>query len=396
MRVAVYLRISHDPTNSQIGVERQRVDCRAIASIRLPNATVVEYIDNDVSAYHRRPRPAYERMLGERPDLIVAWNLDRLLRQPRDLEHLIDLGIPIVTAQGDLDLTTHDGQLHARILAAVAKKASDDTSRRVARAAKDRAEAGRFHGGRYVPYGYVNTGPGELAVDPDAAEVIRDVARRVLDGEPLNRAIASLPAGAPRKREAWRQLLTGNTIRGRNKAGYPATWPAIIDPTTAALLHNALQKRSRSRPLKKWPLSAVARCGVCGGKLYGTVTHGQAHYFCRACHGVSIAAGRLERVIEGALDEAVIAAPVEAVPTQPNMSALAHLAAEYAAGRISKLEWEAARQAISSEAKPVVPPASQPLEGWQRLVAIDRIVVNRATKRGGPFEPERVDIVWRA
>lgn len=391
----MYLRISHDPTNSQIGVERQRVDCRAIAKIRLPNAAIVEYVDNDVSAYHRRPRPAYQQMLAERPDLIVAWNLDRLLRQPRDLEHLIDLGVPIVTAQGDLDLTTHDGQLHARILAAVAKKASDDTSRRVSRAAKDRAEQGRFHGGRYVPYGYLNTGPGELVVDPEAAEVIRDVARRVLDGEPLNQVIVNLPDSAPKQREAWRQLLTGNTIRGRNKAGYQAMWPAIIDPTIAALLHGALQKRSRTRPLKKWPLSVVARCGPCGGKLYGTVTHKHAHYFCRTCHGVSIAATRLERVIEGALDEAIVVAPIEPAPYEPNMSALAHLAGEYAAGRISKLEWEAARQAVNTDTRPVVPPPSEPLQGWQRLVAIDRIVISRATKRGGPFEPERIHIVWR-
>jgi site-specific DNA recombinase len=398
MRVALYCRISLDRHSTQVGIDRQRADCRAIAQIRLPMATITEYVDNDTSAYSRRPRPAYQAMLAERPDLIVAWNLDRLLRQPRDLEHLIDLGIPIVTAQGDLDLTTHDGQLHARILAAVAKKSSDDTSRRVSRAAKDRAEAGNFHGGRYTPYGYVRAGAGKLAVDPAAAEVVRDIARRVIDGEKLNTLmrIYPLPEGAPRMREAWRQILVGPIIRGRNSAGHVAQWPAIIDATTGALLLGALAKNSRTRPLKKWPLSCIARCGECGGKLYGQVTHGSAHYMCRTCHKVSIAAHQLERLIEGALDEAVITTMVEQPAAEPDTGALAHLAGEYASGRITKIEWDAARQAVMSlpTARPAIPSAA--LTGWQRLVAIDRVVVDRSHHRGPVFRPERVNIIWRA
>ena len=186
--VGLYLRISSDRDATHVGVDRQRTDCRAIAAARWPDATIVEYVDNDVSAYTGQRRPAYERMRAALRDralvAVVAWNLDRLLRQPRDLEHLIDLGIPIVTASGDLDLTTHDGQLHARILAAVAKKSSDDTSRRVKRAHRDRADQGLWHGGP-VPYGYRGLGGGRLDVDPVAAADVQQAAALVVSGMPV-------------------------------------------------------------------------------------------------------------------------------------------------------------------------------------------------------------------
>ncbi|MGI8808195.1 MAG: recombinase family protein [Acidimicrobiales bacterium] len=78
------------------------------------------FCDNDASAYGRKIRRAYERMLAAvesaRIDAIVTWHNDRLHRSPKELEAFIDLversrvHLAVVTG-GDYDLTTPDGRL---------------------------------------------------------------------------------------------------------------------------------------------------------------------------------------------------------------------------------------------------------------------------------------------
>ena len=52
-------------------------------------------------------------------DSIVCYDMDRLTRQPRELEDWIDhaeqRGLLLVTANGDADLCTDGGRMYARI-----------------------------------------------------------------------------------------------------------------------------------------------------------------------------------------------------------------------------------------------------------------------------------------
>src|SRR5690242_18400057 len=114
--VGVYLRISDDSAGEAKGVARQREDCTALAAVRRWEPVIYE--DNDVSAFRRGVvRPEFERMLA---DLkagqirgIVVYDLDRLARQPRDLERVIDLyeetpGLIFASLQGDINLAAAD------------------------------------------------------------------------------------------------------------------------------------------------------------------------------------------------------------------------------------------------------------------------------------------------
>jgi len=89
-------------------------------------------------------------------DGTVVWHLDRLHRHPKELEEFFEVCDAakvkdLATVQGDIDLSTDDGRFHARIMGAVARKASDDQSRRVRRKHLELAESGRFHGGHRDP-----------------------------------------------------------------------------------------------------------------------------------------------------------------------------------------------------------------------------------------------------
>ena len=55
------------------------------------------------------------------------------------------------SVSGDVDLSTHDGQFLARILGAVAKKESDDKSRRIRRKHEELAQAGKIARGWKPP-----------------------------------------------------------------------------------------------------------------------------------------------------------------------------------------------------------------------------------------------------
>lgn len=90
VRAAVYLRISLDATGEGLAVERQEQDCVEIAR-RRGWKVVKTYTDNSISAYDKaKRRPAYDQMRDDYDrnefDALVCWDLDRLTRQPRQLE----------------------------------------------------------------------------------------------------------------------------------------------------------------------------------------------------------------------------------------------------------------------------------------------------------------------
>jgi site-specific DNA recombinase len=94
VRYATYLRISIDRTGEELAVERQREDCERIAQEH-GWKLVGEYVDNSIIASDRRKtRPGYNELMAaygaDMFDALVCWDLDRLTRQPRELEDWID------------------------------------------------------------------------------------------------------------------------------------------------------------------------------------------------------------------------------------------------------------------------------------------------------------------
>ena len=191
----MYARISSDREGEALGVQRQLADCEQLAE-RKGREVVERYVDDDVSAWSGRARPEYARCLADLAagviDGLLVYDLDRLHRQPRELEAFIDLCerhrlTNVASVSGEIDLTTPEGRFQARILGAVAAKESDDKSRRTQRKHEELAEKGKLSGGGSRPYGY---GEDRLTIRLEEAEVVRDCARRFLAGESI-RAICS-------------------------------------------------------------------------------------------------------------------------------------------------------------------------------------------------------------
>src|SRR4030095_5993411 len=89
-----YCRISADKTGAGLGVERQAADCRDLA-MRLGLGDPEVLTDNDLSAYSGKRRPGYQQLLeglkAGRCGAVLVWHRDRLCRNVRDLEDIVDL-----------------------------------------------------------------------------------------------------------------------------------------------------------------------------------------------------------------------------------------------------------------------------------------------------------------
>ncbi|WP_326593871.1 recombinase family protein [Streptomyces brevispora] len=212
-RAVIYCRISQDRTGANLGVDRQREDCKALAE-RNGWDVVEVYVDNDVSAFSGKLRKDYRRMLADlelgTATIVIAWHTDRLHRSPTELEEYIDLserrGVSTHTCQaGSIDLSSPSGRMTARILGAVARQESEHKGHRVAAARRQKAKAGLWSGG-LRPFGWgVPTGETKKKTVKGTGEEI-DVP--VLDMTKLvPEEAAALDAGTD-------QILAGGSIKG--------------------------------------------------------------------------------------------------------------------------------------------------------------------------------------
>jgi DNA invertase Pin-like site-specific DNA recombinase len=287
----VYVRLSladklPDGSLDSEAIERQERACRRLAAAR--GLRVLDVVaDNDLSAsrYARRRRPGFARVLDEMRagsvDVVLAAHLDRLTRQPKEIEELVDIveatGVELATVEGPLDLSTGDGRAMARVAVAFAAHASDSTSRRMKSQRSDRAHRGEPV--RTVA-GFGWDAGGELV--PAEAEAIVAAARAVLGGATLASVARSWQeAGLRRRRSSapWRSHDVRTVLLNPRHAGRAVyrgdvvgeldeAAPRILDAATHDALVALLTDPSRSSgPRRRRAFSGVLRCGRCGNVL---------------------------------------------------------------------------------------------------------------------------------
>lgn len=300
--VAIYARISQDREGAGLGIERQLSDCRAEAD-RLGWTVAEEYVDDDISAYSGKRRPAYERMLDDvaarERDAIIVWHIDRLHRRPIELEELArtcaEAGLTdLRTVHGAFDLGTGDGLLVARLLAAVAANESDSKRRRGRRKMQQIAESGQPHMGGTRPFGFEADKTTHRA---DEAQVIRDLTSRALAGESLTSLGRWLTengvttvTGKEWRTPVIRQLLLNPRIYGvrtlRGQPVGPAAWEPIITAEQGEALRTLLTNPDRrtNRSARRYLLSGMCRCHHCGTAMYSVPRFEERRYLCRSGH----------------------------------------------------------------------------------------------------------------
>jgi site-specific DNA recombinase len=458
LSAGIYARISSDRDLDRLGVDRQVADCRTLCADRGWDVADV-FVDNDLSASSGVPRPEYERLLraitAGQVQAVAVWDLDRLTRKPIELEQFTDACDQVGVSQlafvgGQVDLGTGDGLLVARIKGAVAAEEVRKVSQRQKRAKLQLAEQGKDPGGSRT-FGRLGD---RVTIDPVEAELIRDAARRILEGDSL-RSICTdwTEQGVPTaKGGRWTTTTISQILTLPRTAGLrihqgvvvgDAAWEPILDMQTYEQVKAILSNPSRRTPPGggKYPLKNVLVCGSCGSFLVARPRNRVRKYGCRTetggCGSVVIKADPLEEYIFGImlpiadstrLREAVRAEEAGEMDEIRNIlianstdeSSLVELESDYHQEHVieratylrqtlalrGRIEERTNRLSALHGRSALDRLGGQVAETWDTMSTSDRsliirsliekIIVHPARVRGrNAFDPLRVDIKWR-
>lgn len=273
-------------------MERQLRECTAKAeSLGWRIARVYE--DNDISAFTGKERPAYTRMLRDIEaraiDAVVVWDLDRLTRIPLENETFIALAdrlnVELASVGGDFDLSTSQGRMFARMRGAIARQEIEHRSERQRAANLQRAQAVKPVTNGRRPFGYTYVGHGRdkrMVIHEEEAAHFRRAVAAIIDGGSLRgvlrdfnaRGVMTTAGNAWNASQLRRALVSpryAGVVMYRGEEFGQDDSLAIIDrdthhAVTAILL--APERRRAGRP-RRYLLSGIGRCAVCGQRLYG-------------------------------------------------------------------------------------------------------------------------------
>jgi len=440
---AIYARQSMDVSE---GIARQLERAAAYIDMRGWDRGP-EYVDNDTSATKTRgPKTAWARMLNEVGtgafDVVVAVDLDRLLRTTRDLNTLIERGARVATVDGELDLTTADGEFRATMLAGIARFETRRKAERQIRANEHRVKKGmQSTAPKRRPFGFEKDG---ITHRPDEAKMLRDAYRQFVQGRSQgwiakrwNDAGYRTSGGKP-----WTNGSIGHTLANPRNMGVlayngaevgKAPWKPIVseDLWRQARAMLSVGRTGMTRPSVTL-LGGIAVCGECSGPMVASQAHGRRIYVCRQFRHVSRIQGRVDELVTGVLlsyleregvGTALTAAhdPSRALLQEGDAlrARLSELASLFADGKLTADQVAVASDRIRARLKSVEAelaadrrsPVADFLgsgdvrEAWERAdVATHRMIVDEILKvtikkshaKGQKiFDPKTVAIEWR-
>jgi DNA invertase Pin-like site-specific DNA recombinase len=335
VRVAIYARLSRDPSELSANTSIQVVECleevKHYAQERgLRVEVVVIFEENDISAskYSKKERPDFRGLIElvkeNKVDAIFATEVERLVRQPAEAEQLIDLADTTdlrevhLTSEEGYNLSTPNGVYRLRQAVNLAERESRKTSERLRRKLADRARNGQTHGSRRC-FGYK---AGNMEIDEAEASILREMGSKLLAGCSFKEIAywANEQGYKTAEGKMWYPVTIRNSLRRVRYAGirehqgkrYRATWPPVFDAATWEQMQLKItlsaDRFAGRRKARKYLLTGRVYCGKCGSSLNGETKRDQPGrplrpvYHCRVqgdtqrehgCGGVTINADAL-------------------------------------------------------------------------------------------------------
>lgn len=322
LRAAIYVRQS---VNHQEGIDRGLAKCRALVDAR--DWTVYkEYVDNAVSASKSRAvGTAWADMLADikagRVDVVVGVDIDRLVRTVSDLGTLTELGVKVLTVNGEIDLTTADGEFRATMLAGIARFEVRRKGERQLRGNEHRLAEGLPSAGGRRRFGFESD---HLTPVPSEVEWILHLYKEVAAGASIRSVARTMnEAGVPTVTKGeWnaprlQKILKNPAYRGaviHKGQAFPSNKVPRIVPEDLAELVDAVMadptRRTSPGAGRSALMGGMGECGQCGSLLStgGTKSNGVMVplYVCKALkEGTAEGTGHVS-IRRAILDEKVI------------------------------------------------------------------------------------------
>lgn len=354
-----YLRISLDPEDKQLGVDRQRAEVAEVAD-RYGMNVLHEYVDNSRSAL-RGHRPAFDELLERVAQggvsYILAASAERLYKQTLDELRLADVctrtGTELAYARSPWVNFRHAGSRGtSELLSVVSRMEGRQMGERMRLANRQKAMRGGVRGGGSRPFGlqpvYADDERRRFTLrweeHPTEGPLVREIAERFAAGESLGSIAHDVrqrgftgTGGGSFNGQSVRKILINPRLSGR--VSYAPTiegqvenrhapivaeseeLPVLIDPAQQDIFRAKLIStvaRPPGRPATYLLGGGLARCGVCGSPLIGSKNAGRRRMRCQAskwrdgnCSGVSVVADELEAEVVDGMFRLLLSAPEE-------------------------------------------------------------------------------------
>ncbi|GAA6278541.1 recombinase family protein [Enterocloster bolteae] len=375
-RIAIYIRLSKEDARSfdeSESVSNQRTIIEEhIAGFNDGDEYIIvdEYVDDGISGTTDDEREDFQRMLSDikkgRINCVIVKDLARSFRNYSDQGYYLDDWFPrfnvrfISLYHQPLDSYKEPQNMRSiavPIQGVLNENHCAETSDKV-REVFDMKRRNGEHIGSFAAYGYIKdpNDKNALVVDEEAAEVVRDIFAKFLDGMSKNAIVHYLnehgvlspaaykrerlglkyqnPSIDPAKRPLWgavtittilkNRMYCGDMVQGRYRVkSYKIhvqevvpedewyivenTHEAIIDRDIFVKVQRLLLRDTRTAPQKKqiYLFSGFLRCADCGKAMTRSKVGGTVYYYCRtykdqsknACTKHTIKHNRLEAAV---------------------------------------------------------------------------------------------------
>ena len=267
-------------------------------------AIVAEYCDHAISG-RTDDRPEFQRMIANagESDIVLVYMMDRFSRDPFDApiykRELQRHGVRLVSALEAIP-DSPEGIIYEKLLEGLAACESRKTSIRVRRGMEGNALKCKVNGVRC--YGYRKGADGRYEIDPDEAEIVREVFRRRVLGETCTSIARDLRERGVRSRSGKpccytmvHKMLRNDKYRGIYSWGGITVrdgMPRIVEEDLFMRAQGVQGKKQRkSEEWGEFALSGRIICAACGRNMRGVSGRGSKgvkyeYYSCGSCKAV--------------------------------------------------------------------------------------------------------------
>lgn len=294
LRVALYIRVSGEEQKIKgLSLEAQQERLEEYA--RQQGWVVVGiYIDAAKTARKdMRKRSEFQKMINavkrDEIDLLLFCRLDRWFRSVADYYKIMEIlqthHCDWKTTDEEYDTSTANGRLYINVKLSIAQNEADICSERISVVFDSKVQHGTVVSGN-CPFGYVVNEEKRLAIDPDAAAIVRDAfnyyessisqrgtIRHIRETYGVNWCDATF------RRMLSERLYTGvYDSRGRYNENF---CEPIISKEQFEHVQALTSRNARSVPSGKvYIFTSVLKCAECNHNLVGYVTGPYYYYRC--------------------------------------------------------------------------------------------------------------------
>lgn len=374
-RAVIYARYScHNQRD--VSIDQQLEACRKFAR-RQDIQIVGVYDDRAVTGTSDR-RPGFQRMIRDAEqggwEYVIVYALDRFARNRYDSavykRQLKNHGVKVLSAMENIS-DDPSGVLMESLLEGLAEYYSKELAQKTTRGMEDNAHRCMVNGP--LPLGYIRGPDGKYAICEPEAAVVREIYRRVRDGDQLASIYRDLNAREIRTKsgKAWdrsscRRLLENQRYTGVYiykdiviPGGIPQIIPQALFDAVQLLLHNkpnprttGTQRRRRDNGL--YYLTGKLFCGHCHSPMIGISGHSSTgpSYYYYTCKGKHDKSGcRKKNVNRDKIETAIAQGIKSAVMCDDVINAMADASMAYQEQKANELEVESLRQQLGETTK---------------------------------------------